>query len=1299
MKRRVEMVKVIKKTTATTMAATTMVGSIGILPQAISSADVETSNVSNLENGAETTPASTESTSNIEESKVKEVGVTLYKSDGHSKSMAADSLYKNAFVEEKDGKYIYTIYFKPKTVFFMSAGVTEVSVFADGFESKLTKAEKVKGLNSEYNVGFRFERDTPNEKVINVKTVSFGTHDAKLVFDVVVNKEELNKSIENIEKSIAEFRKYKPDIDAIIKKLDDEITEKKLKYGTPEYIERSRYKDLVNKSNSIINDVEKLKTSEATMPKDIDDKKIELDNNINELRKIILGKKISNNIATAEAVDKSLYTDESVKKLEDSLNKAKAIEIENSSIEDLEKVNTELESSIQNLAKKAEENAGETNPSGETSAETNPSGETSTETNPSGETSTETNPSGETSTETNPSGETSAETNPSGETSTETKPSGETSTETNPSGETSAETKPSGETSTETNPSGETSTETNPSGETSTETNPSGETDEPNTVVDKNELFSILREGRRYDLKAYKPESTIKLQSALSEGDKVYSDTQAKKEAVDSAIEKIKEGIKALEIKDDNKTKEYNIKVNLIKSGTNELSMANNAVDHNAKIIESDGKIKVVLTFIPLKLMGLEGHLLDMIVNGQSVKVEERDSKGNVKKVSFEISEKESLIPAKVEVDAMNALNGGNKTLQDVGIGLDWSNSDEKNEPEVSKQALEGDVVDAVYKNEGFDILVKEGSEDKLVDKVVVQIPKKSPKRKARSLAALNTQNMENITFIKKDNNWIVSDDDKDKIKDFKVENRKDGKLEIKFSLSDHMKEIVNTSKVEDMKVTTLDKKENILHTLTLSAKSILNTDNKSDKTPNTTVVVPNPNGTEVVGVDLIPTVNPLDESKVEILGELAKDNNAKYLTYNVEVTMMKVGTNEESMSKNSVDKIASVVEKDGMSEVTMTFKPMKFMGLEGHLLKMTIGGKEVKVVEKDDKGRPTKVSFVVKGHPKRITAEVEVDAMNELNGGKSAPQKVDIVLSWDKKTNVKEGTLGEETSSNKTRLAGANRIETSIAISKKYFNKADNVVLVSATNLADALISSPYAKMKNAPTLLTDKEGLSESLVSEIKRLGVKNITIIGGVNSVSDKVVEELKALGINVERIAGENRYETSEKVANEVIKNTKSKKIAVVNGEKNADALSVSSLATKEDMPIVMVRNNVQDKSLAQKITGWNIFEVVAVGGENSISKSTLSSIFSKEATRIAGANRYETAVEVAKKSYPQPESVFVTNGETMVDALSAGAVTYKEKAPIVLVEKDSMSSLAKEFTKTAKNIIIVGGVNSVSDNLN
>lgn len=424
-------------------------------------------------------------------------------------------------------------------------------------------------------------------------------------------------------------------------------------------------------------------------------------------------------------------------------------------------------------------------------------------------------------------------------------------------------------------------------------------------------------------------------------------------------------------------------------------------------------------------------------------------------------------------------------------------------------------------------------------------------------------------------------------------------------------------------------------------------------------------------------------------LKALVKKPVADKIEYKASLSMKKNNQNDDSMAANAVDKIATIVEEGNENEITMVFKPMKFMGLEGHLLKMAIGGKEVKVIEKDTQGRPTKISFIVKGKPKRITAEVEVDAMNEINSGKSAPQKVDIVLDWDKKTDIEQSAKLE-------RLAGKDRFQTSVEISKKYFKTAENVVLVSASNYADALVSAAYSKSKDAPTLLSGRDSINEDILNEIKRLGAKNITIIGGESSISNSVMDQLKALGLTVERIAGSDRYETSQKLAERLMLNNKSTKVAIVNGSKNADALAVSSLATKDSIPVIMVRNSDNNQALAKKLVEWNIAEVVAIGGENSISDAVLNALTTAKKSRIAGDDRYETALMIAKASYEKPASVFVSSGEVVIDALSTGVVTYKEKAPIVLVKKDSMKNNVKEFIKSIKNKIVVGGDNTISN---
>ncbi len=48
----------------------------------------------------------------------------------------------------------------------------------------------------------------------------------------------------------------------------------------------------------------------------------------------------------------------------------------------------------------------------------------------------------------------------------------------------------------------------------------------------------------------------------------------------------------------------------------------------------------------------------------------------------------------------------------------------------------------------------------------------------------------------------------------------------------------------------------------------------------------------------------------------------------------------------------------------------------------------------------------------------------------------------------------------------------------------------------------TPFAKLKNAPILLTEKNNLNSQTEKELKRLGVKKVYIIGLSGSVSNDV-----------------------------------------------------------------------------------------------------------------------------------------------------------------------------------------------------
>lgn len=86
-------------------------------------------------------------------------------------------------------------------------------------------------------------------------------------------------------------------------------------------------------------------------------------------------------------------------------------------------------------------------------------------------------------------------------------------------------------------------------------------------------------------------------------------------------------------------------------------------------------------------------------------------------------------------------------------------------------------------------------------------------------------------------------------------------------------------------------------------------------------------------------------------------------------------------------------------------------------------------------------------------------------------------------------------------------------------------------------------------------------------------------------------------------------------------------------------------------------------------------------------------------RIAGADRYEAAVNISKASKPGGSPVvFLVTGQNYPDALSAAPAAVHLGAPLLLTTKDSLPGVVLTEIKrlTPQVVVVVGGVNSVSD---
>ncbi|WP_286170891.1 cell wall-binding repeat-containing protein [Bacillus sp. NTK071] len=279
-------------------------------------------------------------------------------------------------------------------------------------------------------------------------------------------------------------------------------------------------------------------------------------------------------------------------------------------------------------------------------------------------------------------------------------------------------------------------------------------------------------------------------------------------------------------------------------------------------------------------------------------------------------------------------------------------------------------------------------------------------------------------------------------------------------------------------------------------------------------------------------------------------------------------------------------------------------------------------------------------------------------------------------------------------RTSGENRYETAIEISKKGWDSADTIVLARGDMFPDALAGAPLAYKYDAPILLTEKYKVSSALKEEIARLGAEKAIILGGEQAISTYVEYSLKSLGLKVERIGGEDRYETAVNIAAKL--GGSPDKAILANARNFPDALSVASYAAKNGYPIVLTDND-QLPAVSKKILS-NTDEQIVVGGKDVISAKVFDQLSS--AVRYSGKDRYATSAAIATVLTPNTDTAIVATGLKFADALAGSVLAAKEDAAILLVKPDDIPDPISDAINEIdiNNFHILGGTNAIHDDV-
>lgn len=156
------------------------------------------------------------------------------------------------------------------------------------------------------------------------------------------------------------------------------------------------------------------------------------------------------------------------------------------------------------------------------------------------------------------------------------------------------------------------------------------------------------------------------------------------------------------------------------------------------------------------------------------------------------------------------------------------------------------------------------------------------------------------------------------------------------------------------------------------------------------------------------------------------------------------------------------------------------------------------------------------------------------------------------------------------SRVAGGTRVETAIELARRLPVGSDTVLVARADDPTDALVAGPLAGALDAPVLITPPDALDPRVLDEIRRRKATHAIVVGV--EPSKRVVDALRGAGLDVERLAGGNRFETANVVAEAVWAATGAGDgIEVADGEGHVDGDAIPDDLSKVGAALIVHPN--------------------------------------------------------------------------------------------------------------------------------
>jgi putative cell wall-binding protein len=208
-----------------------------------------------------------------------------------------------------------------------------------------------------------------------------------------------------------------------------------------------------------------------------------------------------------------------------------------------------------------------------------------------------------------------------------------------------------------------------------------------------------------------------------------------------------------------------------------------------------------------------------------------------------------------------------------------------------------------------------------------------------------------------------------------------------------------------------------------------------------------------------------------------------------------------------------------------------------------------------------------------------------------------------------------------------------------------------------------------------------------------------------VSPDVGAALEAAGIAVERVGGDDRYDTARLLAQRVGVDAVHRGAVIVSGTRYADAVAAGAWAGHWRRPILLADGDRTPAPTLAAIEALDLRRVTLVGGTGVLSGALAADLAGRDLVveRLAGVDRYATSAAVLERHVREGglvHDLLLASGGSYPDALAAGSAAGARGAGLLLVPPDALGTGPTAASLTARadqfvRLTIAGGPAAVS----